>query len=326
MPVSRIREFLLSEEWDVPFFKRLAHNDTGSAKGHQAGLVVPKALRPFFPSLDEAQTSKEHPTVDRGILVDMFLGLRNIGEGLARYQFQTWGGKRTPEARLTDNLAPIRNIAKRGDILVFQRSADTLDRFRLILFRRYSPSYSEINNLAGGRRWGSLVQDEEPVTSDDLEDADEEFDDLANKRFVLKTKRKQVESRLVRVARSSAFPGRVNREYDWTCAVSGVVLKTPSSMYEVQAAHVVPVSEGGTDDIRNGLALSHTLHWAFDLGLLGVRQDRRIYIPRGVRRMRANSFLREFSGKKIAEARNERMCVHPRAFAWHMKHRVNRWE
>jgi putative restriction endonuclease len=138
MPESRINEFLYSDEWDVPFFKRLAHNDTGSATGHQAGLVVPLALRSFFPTLDEAQTSRETPTVDRAILVHMFLGLRNVGEGLARYQFQTWGGERSAEARLTDNLAPIRKVAKSGDILVFQRSADTLDRFRLILFRQRS--------------------------------------------------------------------------------------------------------------------------------------------------------------------------------------------
>jgi len=326
MPENRIKDFLDSDEWDVPFFKRLAHNDTGAAKGHQAGLVIPKALRPFFPTLDETETSQENPTVDRGIFVDMFLGLRNVGDGLARYQFQTWRGKRSPESRLTDNLAPIRKVAKRGDLLVFQRSADTLDRFRLILFRPRSYGYSEINSLTRSRRWGPLIEGEEPVTSEDLERAQEQFDDLAAEQFVLMRKSRRVEARLIRVARSSAFPARVNKEYGWRCAVSGVVLTTPSSIYEVQAAHVVPVSEGGTDDIRNGLALSQTLHWAFDWGLFGVRQDRRIYIPRRVRQLRVNSFLRNFSGKRITEARNELMRVHPKPFEWHMKHRVERWE
>ena len=164
------------------------------------------------------------------------------------------------------------------------------------------------------------------MTREDLEEAEDLFDELTTTPFVLKTKRRHVESRLTRVARSSAFPGRVNREYEWRCAVSGAVLLTPSNMYEVQAAHVVPVSEGGTDDIRNGFALSHTLHWAFDWGLFGVREDRKVYLPNRVRRMIANSFLRQFAGRKIAEARNEHMRVHPKAFAWHMKHRVTRWE
>lgn len=133
--------------------------------------MVPKALRPFFPALDEAQTSKEQPTIDGGIFVDMFVGVRNVGDGLARYQFQTWGGERSSEARLTDNLAQIRKPAKKGDILVFQRSAETLDRFRLILFRRRWPGYSEVTSLAGDRRWGPLIQGEEPVTTEDLENA-----------------------------------------------------------------------------------------------------------------------------------------------------------
>lgn len=324
MVTSRIQEFLSSEEWDAPFFKRLAHNDTGRARGHQAGLVIPKTLRPFFPTLDEGKTSRETPTVDRRILVHMFIGLRHVGEGRARYQFQTWGGERSAESRLTDNLIPIRGPAKKGDILVFQRSADTLDKFRLILFRWPLQGFSEINSLSQGRRWGPLIGGQEPITDADLRNAEEQFDELANERFIVHTTRQRVESRRTRVARSSAFPGRVNREYDWTCAVSDVVLKTPSNLYEVQAAHVVPVSEGGTDDIRNGLALSHTLHWAFDWGLFGVREDRRVYVPRRVRRR--NSFLEELAGKQIAEAQTERLRVHEKAFAWHMKHRVRRWE
>jgi putative restriction endonuclease len=113
MARSKVHEFLSSDEWDAPFFKRLAHNDTGRATGHQAGLVIPKALRQFFPALDEGKTSRETPTVDRRILVEMFIGLRHVGKGRARYQFQTWGGERSAEARLTDNLTPIRGQLKR---------------------------------------------------------------------------------------------------------------------------------------------------------------------------------------------------------------------
>lgn len=326
MPQSKLREFLFSDEWDVPFFKRLAHNDTARAKGHQAGLVIPKALRPFFPVLDESKTSKANPTIDRRILVHMFVGLRQVGEGRARYQFQTWGGERPPEGRLTDNLAPIRGLAKANDILVFQRSADTLDRFRLLLFQRRRPGFREVSSFAEGRRWGPLVEGDEPVTAEDLKNAEKEFDETAKEPFVLKTKRKRVESRSSRVARSSAFASRVSKEYQWTCAVSGVALATPSKLYEVQAAHVVPVSEGGTDDIRNGIALSHTLHWAFDWGLFGIREDRTIYIPQRVRRMVDNTFLREFRNKRIKEARTEHMRVHEMAFAWHMKYRVKIWD
>ena len=326
MAQSKVREFLSSDEWDAPFFKRLAHNDTGSARGHQAGLVIPKALRPFFPALDEGKTSKKTPTIDRRVFVHLFYGLRQVGEGIARYQFQTWGGERSAESRLTDNLNPIRRIAQKGDILIFQRSANTLDRFRLLLFQNEVHGFGEINLLTSGRQWGPLIQGQEPITDEDLEEAEEEFDQIASEPFVTRTKKKRVESKRNLVARSSAFPGRVNKEYDWRCAVSGVVLKTPANLYEVQAAHVVPVSEGGPDDIRNGLALSHTLHWAFDSGLFGVRDNRTIYVPRRVRTIADNSVLRGFAGKRITEARSEHLRVHEKAFAWHMRHRVKRWE
>ena len=49
--------------WDSPFFKRLANNDTGNARGHQGGIVVPKDLRQFFPELDEGRTSSDTPII-----------------------------------------------------------------------------------------------------------------------------------------------------------------------------------------------------------------------------------------------------------------------
>jgi putative restriction endonuclease len=328
MASSKIREFLLGQQWDSPFFKRLAHNDTGKAVGHQGGLVVPKPLRRFFPSLDEGRTSRTKPTVDRGLFVEMFLGLRQVGEARVRYQFQTWGGERSPESRLTENLGPIYREANSGDILVFQRSADTLNRFRLTLFQQDSIGFREINRLTEGSKWGTLLHYEPPITDEDLKDALEELDNMANQPFVARIKRKRVDSRRSTIARSSAFPVQVRKQYEWTCAVSGVLLMTPppSGICEVQAAHVIPVNEGGTDDPRNGLALAQTLHWAFDWGLFGIRENRRVYLPRRVRTMRNNSFLRELAGHKIREARAEKFRVHSEALAWHMLHRVKKWD
>jgi putative restriction endonuclease len=41
----------------------------------------------------------------------------------------------------------------------------------------------------------------------------------------------------------------------------------------VQAAHIRPVEHKGSDSVRNGLALSGTLHWMFDRGLISVADD-----------------------------------------------------
>ena len=171
MSVTPIREFLSSEEWDMPFFKRLAHNDTGRARGHQAGVVVPKDLRKFFPSLDRKQISANTPTTDRTLRAELCLGIRHVADAVVRYQFQTWGGTRQPESRITDNLGPLRAVASGGDLLLFQRSSDSLDRFRLILVRRRSPEFPEVDELTRGRNWGSLFVEEPPVTQVELKKA-----------------------------------------------------------------------------------------------------------------------------------------------------------
>jgi len=104
------------------------------------------------------------------------------------------------------------------------------------------------------------------------------------------------------------------------------MIATPASLYEVEAAHVVPVSEGGTDDIRNGLALAQTLHWAFDRGLFGILPNRTIYLPGRVKGMAENSYLRQFEGKPIIEAKTTSLRAHPDALNWHFKNRVKQWD
>lgn len=136
----------------------------------------------------------------------------------------------------------------------------------------------------------------------------------------------RVETRQNRIARGSAFREAVRSQYTWRCAVSGIDVATPSSLFEVESAHVVPLSEGGSDDIRNGIALTQTVHWAFDRGLFGVLPDRTIYIPRLVKRMKENAFLKQFERKPIAEAKEASLKVHPDALRWHFDNKVKQWE
>ena len=104
-----------SGDWDSPIFKVLANNDTGNARGHQGGVVIPKDLRPFFPGL-AGTTSAAMPTMDHRIKAELFVENTYQGTVNTRYQFQTWRGKRSPESRLTDQLGPLRNSAKGGDV------------------------------------------------------------------------------------------------------------------------------------------------------------------------------------------------------------------
>src|SRR5690242_634591 len=53
--------------------------------------------------------------------------------------------------------------------------------------------------------------------------------------------------------------------------------------WEVEAAHIVPHSEKGKDDILNGLSLCHLHHWAFDAGWFAVGDNFTIQVSSKVK-------------------------------------------
>jgi putative restriction endonuclease len=57
------------------------------------------------------------------------------------------------------------------------------------------------------------------------------------------------------------------------CAMTGLKIINGGGRSEVQAAHIRPVEHRGPDSVRNGIALSGTMHWMFDRGLISVEDD-----------------------------------------------------
>lgn len=76
-----------------------------------------------------------------------------------------------------------------------------------------------------------------------------------------------------RPIRDAAFRSSVRRAYDYTCAITGISLRNGGGRPEVDGAHIWSVEDGGPDVVQNGIALSKTMHWMFDRGLLGIRDD-----------------------------------------------------
>lgn len=85
-----------------------------------------------------------------------------------------------------------------------------------------------------------------------------------------------VELTTLRPYRDLAFRRSVRSAYQNRCAMTGLRLINGGGRPEVQAAHIMPVSDQGPDSIRNGLALSGTVHWLFDRGLISVDDEMRI--------------------------------------------------
>jgi putative restriction endonuclease len=90
-----------------------------------------------------------------------------------------------------------------------------------------------------------------------------------------------VEMIVARPFRDAAFATSVKSVYSNTCAMTGIQIINGGGHAEVQAAHIRPVSAGGSDSVRNGLALSSTVHWMFDRGLVSVGDDFSILIASG---------------------------------------------
>lgn len=305
-----------SPDWDLPFFKVLANNDTGAASGHQGGIVIPKDLRQFFPGLSDV-TSSWNPTTDQRIEADLFVENRFLSSVSTRYQYQTWGGTRTPESRLTDQLSSLRNLAHGEDILIFQRGIDRLDRYRLTLVRRSSDEYGMLQGLVAEKRWGILGAST-PMSDLELADAlDQEQQRESSIFSITDDNASQVESRTFRIARSVAFRLSVTKLYGYTCSVCGESLKSPRGMMELDAAHIVPRSRLGADDARNGIALCKRHHWAFDAGLFGIGNQREIIVPQSVKKITDNAVLVNLNGTPIREASELHLRAHADAFAWH---------
>lgn len=76
------------------------------------------------------------------------------------------------------------------------------------------------------------------------------------------------------VVRDARFRRQVMSAYDFKCAVTGL---TVGSLPEgratrlLDAAHIRPVGDQGTDLVTNGLSMTPTVHRLFDEGLVTVR-------------------------------------------------------
>jgi putative restriction endonuclease len=304
-------------EFDRPLFKRLSHNDTGAARGHQGGIVVPKELDSYFPQLSR-KVSSESPTVDQQVRAILMLGLGYLGAVETRYQFQTWGGTRSPERRLTGNLGALRNLASGGDILTIERSLIDERLYRLTLYRRASAEFAGISALAGGRNWGALYPQDGPVRETEIErEVDRQTQQEVAPFHVFDKMAPLIETRTTRIARSQAFKRKLLPLYDFTCSVCGQSHVTPDGAIEAEAAHIVPRSLKGSDDSRNGLALCRSHHWAFDRGLFSLSDKMTVLVAEPAAKESRNSHLADFHEKPLRLPKDSRLNPALEALAWH---------
>lgn len=132
--------------------------------------------------------------------------------------------------------------------------------------------------------------------------------------------RERVQKLVSRPLRDRAFRRTVLDAYDARCALTGLKLINGGGRAEAEAAHIRPVEANGPDIVSNGLALSGTVHWMFDRGLLSLTDDLSILVSRHLNDSDSVAALLNRSGRARLPGRQADR-PHPIFLGWHREHR-----
>lgn len=134
--------------------------------------------------------------------------------------------------------------------------------------------------------------------------------------------------------RKRGFRQAVIEAYDFKCAVCGLKLYSPNKMiWEVEAAHIVPHSSKGKDDILNGISLCHLHHWAFDVGWFSLFDDYTITVSSATNNLQDDygklgnyNFIKSLvqPNLKISLPSSETIFPHANSIKWHRDNIFNK--
>lgn len=158
---------------------------------------------------------------------------------------------------------------------------------------------------------GSIIND----TNNSIENTGDEFETLSDSDPQLTEDQVEyTESR--RRARDGAFTQKVRNVHNEQCAICGSERQSPSGNPEVEAAHIHPKKEGGSDDVRNGIALCKLHHWAFDSGWLSLTDNYKILVKDAPNYNGFQEF-KTLEGKQINLPEKKQAKPHPKFLKKH---------
>ncbi len=121
-----------------------------------------------------------------------------------------------------------------------------------------------------------------------------------------------------RTVRDRQFRKRVLDVYDCRCALTGMKLINGGGRAEAQAAHIMSVGAGGPDVVNNGIALSGTVHWMFDRGLISLSDEGEILLSRKINDIEGVSKL-IYGDHKARLPVSDAHRPHVRYLEWHRR-------
>lgn len=137
--------------------------------------------------------------------------------------------------------------------------------------------------------------------------------------FAFEHERERITSYTSRICRDRVFRKVVLRAYGERCAITGLRIINGGGRAEAEAAHTRPVEANGPDIVTNGLALSGTVHWMFDRGLISLSDDLEILVSRQANDPDSLRAMINRTGRALPTIRPLDR-PHPHFLAWHREH------
>ena len=119
--------------------------------------------------------------------------------------------------------------------------------------------------------------------------------------------------------RGGLFKKTIPKVYKYTCCITGMKIESSHNVQMIDACHIYPFSLSGDDTVTNGIALSPTLHRAFDRGLITINSDFVVRVSPTVKEEESNFTLSQFSGQQIFLPENEKYYPSQASLSWHNK-------
>lgn len=119
--------------------------------------------------------------------------------------------------------------------------------------------------------------------------------------------------------RGGLFKRAIPEIYDFTCCISGLKIESTRNVQMVDACHIHPFSLSNNDTVPNGIALSPTLHRAFDRGLITINSDYVVRISPTVEDNNSEFSITQFENSQIILPKKEKWYPSQESLQWHNK-------
>jgi len=319
--------------WDPKaYVKKLYDQELGFRGGQekQAGryFFISKEFSGYFPPLstiiknDYAIINIIPPQSDKVVMASFKYHNSKLAENKSN-------GRDEYRIYLNTDIDPGGDYFKPGDIIILHKESSTEDTvYRTYHFSaiQQGKEYNKLEDLLKKYSSSRVQSSHALVPVEEMSFISEKVDFNVEKKIIPVNVQKDAlkepviseiaeeeREEMTRLVRSTSFRDLVMFFYDCKCAVTETVISF-SSLYNLEAAHIIPRQYKGQNSPKNGIALNRDMHWAFDKGFFTLDGKYNIIVHDVVNKL---PLLAAVDRKKILLPSDKRAWPSEVALKWH---------